>query len=251
MKLAEKKAGGDKRRRRPEPMRAGPTRSAAAGKKPLRKPAPSGAAEPPPVDAASTESDVQRIVADAVRLGYDVIGQNLQQGRAAADRFSAGAYGVDHARDDVSALGGRLVQLARDLGTVWFDLLGAVLRDPTLQEALKPKPVPEKPPPGNDAPARSPVTVGCQVKGNARASAAPFFLSQPEQPSLLSAAGLYSPDRSLPPITNLTFLASDDGSSIIAVINVPADQPAGTYSGVVCDEATHAPLGTLSVQVKA
>jgi hypothetical protein len=60
---------------------------------------------------------------------------------------------------------------------------------------------------------------------------------------------LYSPDRSLPAITRIAFLASDDGSSIIATITVPADQPAGTYSGVVCDDETHAPLGTLSVQV--
>jgi hypothetical protein len=250
MKLAKKQAGSDERRRRPEPTRTGPIRSGPAGKKPSPKSAPSGPAEAPPADAASSESEVQRIVADAVRLGYDVIGQNLEQGRAAADRFSAGSYGMHHAKDDVGALSGRFAQLARDLGTVWFDLLAAVLRDPTLQEALKPKPVPvPDPKPGDDAPARSPVRVGCQVRGNDKASAAPLVLSQPDRPSRLSVAGLYSPDRSLPPITNLAFLASDDGGSIIAVITVPGDQPAGTYSGVVCDEGTHAPLGTLSVQV--
>jgi hypothetical protein len=253
--VAEKQAGSDERRRRPEPARTGPIRSGPAGKKPSRNSAPSGPEEEeeeaaPPLDAGSTDSEVHRIVADAVKLGYDVIGQNLQQGRAAADRFSAGSYGLHHAKDDVGELSKRLVQLTRDLATVGFDLLAAVVRDPTLHEALKPKPIPKDPPPADEAPARSPVRVGCQVKGNDRASASPFFLSQPEGPSLLTVAGLYSPDRSLPPITRIAFLASDDGSSIIATITVPADQPGGVYSGVVCDDKTHAPLGTLTVRVE-
>jgi hypothetical protein len=251
MKLAEKQAGGDERHRRPEPAHTRPIRSGAAGKKTSQKSAPSGQAEAPPVDAVSRESEVHQLVADAVQLGYDVIGENLRQGRAAADRFSAGSYGLDHAKDDVGELSKRLVQLARDLGTVWFDLLAAVVRDPNLREALKPKPIPTKdPPPRDEAPARSPASVGCQVNGNDNASASPFFLSQPEGPARLSVAGLYSPDRSLSPITKIAFLASDDRSSIIAVITVPADQPAGLYSGVVCDDETHAPLGTLTVRVK-
>jgi hypothetical protein len=92
--------------------------------------------------------------------------------------------------------------------------------------------------------------VGCQVKSNGRASAEPFYLSQPEGPSVLTVAGLHSPDQSLPPITKIAFMASDDGTCIIARINVPDDQPDGVYSGVVCDDKTHAPLGTLTVRVK-
>lgn len=249
MNVAQNKAGGDKRLRRPEPARTGPIRSGATGKKPS-----ASAEEAAPADASadtSTDSEVHRIVADAVKLGYDVIGQNLQQGRAAADRFSAGAYGLHHAKDDVGDLSKRLAQLARDLGTVGFDLLAAVARDPTFRDALAPKPIPNYPPSGDEAPTNSPTKVGCQVKGNDRASASPFYLSQPEGPSVLTVAGLHSPDPSLPPITKIAFMASDDGTCIIARITVPADQPDGVYSGVVCDDKTHAPLGTLTVQVKA
>ena len=253
MKLAEKKAGDDERLRRPEPARTGPIRSGATGKKPSPMSAPSASAEEA-ADASvdtSTDSEVHRIVADAVKLGYDVIGQNLQQGRAAADRFSAGAYGLHHAKDDVGDLSKRLAQLARDLGTVGFDLLAAVARDPTFREALTPKPIPKDPPPGGETHTNSPTKVGCQVKGNDRASASPFYLSQPEGPAVLTVAGLHSPDTSLPPITRVAFVASDDGSCIIARITVPADQPDGVYSGVVCDDQTHGPLGTLTVRVKA
>ena len=44
-------------------------------------------------------------------------------------------------------------------------------------------------------------------------------------------------------------MASDDAEHVMVVITVPRDQPAGVYSGVVCDAESHEPLGTLSVQV--
>ena len=120
MNVAENKASGDERLRRPEPERTGPIRSGARAKKPSPTSAPSASAEEAaPADASvdtSTDSEVHRIIADAVKLGYDVIGQNLQQGRAVADRFSAGSYGLTHAKDDIGDLSKRLVQLARDLG---------------------------------------------------------------------------------------------------------------------------------------
>jgi hypothetical protein len=74
-------------------------------------------------------------------------------------------------------------------------------------------------------------------------------LSRPSQPSPLVVTALQSPDASLPPIRNISFLASDDGASIIAMITVPPDQPPGTYSGVVSDEKTHTPLGAMTVKV--
>lgn len=256
MKLAEKQAGSDERRSRPEPKSTGPHRSGLAGKKPPPKAAPSEGEEAQAADAASKDFEVRKIVADAVQLGYDVIEDNLALGRAAADRLSAGAYGFDHAKDDVGELSKRLVQLARDLGMVWFDLLEAVVQDTTLREALKPKPKGPKPPsknprPGDPASGRPLPSVGCHVQGNDRASADPFLLSRPEGPTRLTVAGLHSPTRGLPPITKVTFVAGKDPTPIVAMIAVPPDQPAGVYNGTVCDYDTHAPLGTLTVRVTA
>ena len=232
MKLAEKQAGSDDRRRRPESEHTGPDRSGAAGKKRPPKAAPYEDEEAQPADAASKDFEVRKIVADAVELGYDVIEDNLALGRAAADRFSAGAYGLDHAKDDVGELSKRLVQLARDLGMVWFDLLEAVVQDTTLREALKPKPKRPKQPsktprPGDPAPGRPLPSVKCQINGPDRASADDFLLSRPEGPTRLTVAGLHSPTRGLPPITNVTFMPGKDPNPIVAMIAVPPDQPAG------------------------
>ncbi|HEY9219278.1 MAG TPA: hypothetical protein VIO94_14610 [Phenylobacterium sp.] len=240
--MASKK-GGAPRMTRPEPARTGPKRN--AGMVP-----PPGPIDPPGVGVGPDDprdSEIHKIVADAVKLGYDVLGQNLSQGRSAADRLRVGAYGAGEVQDDVSQLSGRLAQMARDLATVWFDLIGAVVRDPALHEALRPKPTP--PPSGGDRPSSEPVKVGCVVKGNDRAKAAPLYLSQPDNPSRLTVAGLHSPETKLPPITNIAFMASDDAEHVMVVITVPADQAPGVYSGVVCDAGSHAPLGTLSVQV--
>lgn len=275
--MAKKNIPGEARSRLQEPARAGPNRQpgSSARSGPRKATASAAAASagsassrstyagPASPETASTGSasatgaawppgaahgpDAPKVIADAVRLGYQVVGDNLRHGRDVADRFSAGAYRPRDVRDDVGQLSSRLMQLARDLGTVGFDLLGAVLRDPTLHEALRPNPAP---PHGNlRAEAPRQVNVGCTIKGNSKATAEPVVLSKPPRPSPLIVAGLHSPDPSRPPISNISFLASDDGVSIIATITVPPDQPPGTYSGVVCDEKTHTPLGSMTVRV--
>ena len=171
--MANNDGADPERPRRPEPSRTKPIRSGLSGAKATAEraeppPSPQPAAQP---DADSTEDAVEQaavhqIVADAVRLGYDVVGENLRLGRIAADRFSAGQYGAREAKHDVAQLGKRVVQLSRDLSTVWFDLLGAVLRDPNLREALRPRDTPERP--GGSPPPRVPVRVECKIKGNSQ-----------------------------------------------------------------------------------
>lgn len=250
--------GGDQGGRKPRARRHEPTRDA-----PLRggwTRAPAAAAAPG--NDAVIEADIDKVVADAVRLGYEVIGENLRQGRVAADRFSAGQYGVKDIPDDMAAVGGRLLQLMRDLGTTWFDLIHAVVRDPKLREVLQPQPIapvtpggskPPVTPPTGTAPIAPfmPIPLACIVRGNVVASAAPTVLLQPAAPAMLSLAGLYSPDRTLPPITRVAFTAAADGGGVVAIVTIPDDQPAGTYSGVIADAVAHTPLGTLTVRVGA
>lgn len=262
----EQDAGGD-RQRRSEPTRTGPKRTgfsdSAAASEPAalteERPLPDADGPPGPAPEAAEgaasaaalgeEPGVHEVVAHAVRLGYDVIGENLRQGRDAADRMSAGVYKARHAKQDLEQVSRRILHLARDLGVTGFDLLGAVLRDPKLEEVVRRRPLPAEPPTPAPADRHAPIKVGCVLRGNSRATADPLLLTQPERPSTLAIAGLHShlhPER---PLLDITFLASNDGQSIMALIQVPEDQPTGVYNGVVCDGLTHAPLGTLTVKV--
>ncbi len=242
----------EERMRRSDPARDASIRSSWAGR------ANAGSNHPAP-DAA-----VDEVVAHAVRVGYQVIGENIRQGRVAADRLRAGDYSMRELPDELGQLSRRLLQLTRDLSTTAFDLFGAILRDPGLRSAVERY---DPPPRAGRAAASGPalgavaagVTGASQVtrqlpltynlKGNKQAVATATTLRNPEQPTLLSATGLSSLNHSLPPLRNVSFAAAADGYGVVATIDIPEDQPPGIYSGVVCAVNTHEPLGTLTVQV--
>lgn len=228
------KSAPDDRVTRPEPERTAPNR------------APPGAMPETPLDR-SAATDVSGVIADAVRAGYEVIGDNLKQGRAAADRYSAGAYHLANATDDVAQLGRRLITLSRELSTTGFDLIGAVLRDPALREAVQRTAVPDPTPGPHPAPG-GPVPVTCVLRGRP-ATARPAQLSQPDLPSMLVTDGLRAIDPAVPPITRISFSAPVVGRGVIATILIPDDQPPGVYNAVIADAVSHQPLGTLTVDV--
>lgn len=193
--------------------------------------------------------DVGEAVAEAVRAGYRVIGENLRQGRAAADRMAAGRYEIADAPEELTVLGNRLVQLGRELSTVWFDLVGAVLRDPGLKDVLKPlhakAPV--------HAPAAAPAATGPMLSvvflGSERARAKAVPMQVAERPSSLVTAGFHALGTGQPPITQVRFTVSGDGEGIVALVEVPEHQPAGHYSGTVCDAASGEPVAALTIEI--
>ncbi len=195
----------------------------------------------------SDHGDVGDVVAEAVRAGYRVIGENLRQGRAAADRMAAGRYELADAPDELSALGNRLVQLSRELSTVWFDLVGAVLRDPGLKHALKPHPAKAAAAPAAaQAPSRM---LSALFPGTDRARARPVPMQVDELPTSLVTAGFHPLGTGQPPITRVSFMVSGDGQGIVAMIEVPEQQPAGRYTGTVCDGATGEPVAALTIEI--
>jgi hypothetical protein len=227
--------------RRPTPRRAKPDRKGWSGD------APSGGADTSTTVAGFENPEIEKIVTDTVRIGYSVIGDNLRQGRAAADRFGAGTYKPGDVTGDLGQMGRRLMDAARDLSVIWFDFLQAALRDPRLAAALQPQPIAPSPPSGGSSGAQVDVPLVCTFPGKA-ATVVQAQLSRPAQPTILTTAGLHTATGSEPPITTVTFLAAA-GGGVTAVVRIPADQPAGTYSGVISDAGSHAPLGMLAVKV--
>jgi hypothetical protein len=96
---------------RPEPKRTGPHRNGWA----------KGHAGGHVKDVASTT------VEQAVRLGYKVIENNIEMGKAFASRHSSERE--SGTQDDLIQLCGKMLQLGRDFTSLYFDALEQVLQE--------------------------------------------------------------------------------------------------------------------------
>lgn len=203
----------------------------------------------PPLELAVSDA-----VAHMVKLGYSVLAKNLEEGRAAAKQFRVGEYGIGQVPSDLGHLAVRTLHLARDLSTTTFDLLDTILADPRLSALLQP-PATASPEPAKAAPTTPAassegglVPFTCELSGGkARMKAA--ILTRPKSPAALVTNGLVSPDPASPPITGVTFGPAPTGPGVVAAVTVPADHPAGLYSGIVFDAGSGLPLGALTIQV--
>lgn len=239
---------------RPEAAQTEPRRDGWAGGSPAAAPEDQDRSE------AAHEVDVGHVVADAVRIGYEVIGDNLRQGRAAADKFSAGVYYLDDVPKDLKLLGRRLVKVSQEMGTLWFDLAAAVLRDPGLRDALAPQPVAKAKyghkghgasGGGAGLAAQGHVTLTCAFDSPLPCRANPVTVPALKAPQHLVMESLEADAGRAPPITGVRILSGGSADMATVLITVPAKQPAGVYVGVVRESAGGVKLATLRVEVGA
>jgi hypothetical protein len=258
------------RKRRDPPGRKSPIRNAATSPPP---------AEPIAADAVRSNQAAQGLdgavtdaVANAVQLGYQVLAQNIEEGRIAAKQFRVGEYNVRNVPHDLNQLSVRLLHLTRELSTTTFDLLERLLNDPANPGALQrsanatsggqtppanpagPSTATAPPPtaaPSPAAPVSTPnsVALTCRFTPPGKAVVKAAALTRPETPTPLTMIGLSSVDPSLPAIGDVKFSAAEDGYGVVANIALEDDQPAGLYSGIVLAADTQLPLGTLTIQV--
>lgn len=244
---------------RPTPAREAPRRSFS----PYPEPEP---APPEPTPSAGGPSTSEAIAA-AVRLGYDVIGQNIEQGRQAAHRFRAGAYSASEAPQDLARLAARMLNLTRELSTTTFDVLERLIQDPNFAASVRPS-APDQPPPAfypgsppkppeqvapapQPAPAAPPtmLELTCVFTGDRAAVMRAGSLCRPQTPAFLVLSALAAVDPALPPITDINFGPAEAGDGVIAQIGLKPDQPPGLYSGVICAYDTQLALGLLTIEV--
>ncbi|HEY1414513.1 MAG TPA: hypothetical protein VGF42_01345 [Caulobacteraceae bacterium] len=261
------------RKRRAAPKRTGPIRRPAAAS--ASKPAKAIRRQEPEEGLDLAVSDA---VAQAVRLGYKVLAENLEEGRIAAKQFRVGEYNVRDVPNDLNVLAKRMLNLARDLSTTTFDVLDRVLQDPTLMKAARrlaesidpvapvAKPTaansskssaPATARPGKTGAAANPISASqsvpltCRFSGAAKAKVLASWLTSPASPTPLATAGLTTLETGVPPIAGVTFHASDDRLGVVAEIQIPPDQAAGVYSGVVVGVDDGRAVGALTIQVGA
>ncbi|HEV2364705.1 MAG TPA: hypothetical protein VGS12_10980 [Caulobacteraceae bacterium] len=75
-----------------------------------------------PARGSSGERTISDAVAHAVKEGYDVIAQNIHQGRLAAERFREGNYPIGAVPGDLETAALRMLNLARELSATTFDI---------------------------------------------------------------------------------------------------------------------------------
>jgi hypothetical protein len=257
----------DGRLTRSPSAKTGPDRSPALTRtKAAPKTAKPAEAKPAPKEKPHQLSDA---AAHAVKRAYKVIGENIEQGRAAAEQFREGHYNIRDVPYDLNEMSLRVLGLTRELSVVTFTLLERLLTDPKfpgggIRPTGKPgrKPTtpggfrPAPPPPGQPSPGPASSQAGsAQVRVDvlfvgkpgkvlavalARPDSAPAFADL-----RLTAAGVPK----APPIVGDPVWRADDPGAAVITLTLAKDQPAGVYGGLIRAGDTGLPLGVITIEV--
>jgi hypothetical protein len=247
---------GSGRARRPEPARDRPKRTSAAA---------AAAKEPAEADLP-VDLEISAAVAHVVKLGYDVIAENIQQGREAAARFRQGKYRLGEAPGEIEVAVQRLLSLARELSTTTFDVCDRLVSELASQKPARDRarhvppfrdPAPATPSAKPAKPAASladsdMMKVTVLFEGAPKARAHTASLSRPRKPAApadVSAQPLAASGGTGKPIAGVVFEADVSIGGIIARVRVPKGQPKGFYSGLVHVKGDPIPLGVLTVEL--
>ena len=236
--------------RREKPARAGPIRSGSfpSGRQPA------GAGETP------QDPSVAESVAQSVRMGYDVIAENIKQGREAAAKFRQGEYNIRDVPHDAEMIISRFIHLARELSTTTFEVLEKVLGEiATLQPPNGGADMPPFRAAGVAKAAQATETAESgrmkllvEFAGDAKAVSRTATLDRPRTPAApndLFATPLASPEVARPSISDVKFEMRVGVDGVIATVTVSGPLPAGVYSGLVYVRGDEVPLGVLSVEI--
>jgi hypothetical protein len=258
----------DGRIRRPEPARAGPRRASVAAAASV------GESEAKPSPEPS-ERKVTDAVAHAVKVGYDVISDNIRQGREAAERFRQGEFSIREAPTEIEAAALRLLHLARELSTTTFDVCERLLKElgAQAQAAASPPAAPRPSPPTTPPPFREPadypsarkakspptppkapadgLNVTVQFAGG-QGVAHTSRLTRPRRPTApaaISATPLAPMVGGGEPISGVNFQADLSLDGLLIVVTLPEGQAPGVYSGLVRAGDDPVPLGALTIEI--
>ena len=195
------------------------------------------------------------IASRAIERGYQVIEEQINEGRRIAERFRGYSDDVRKVNDDTSRLIERSLRFYTDVGYLWFELMESLMR----REALRAE---SQAASNGTAPGQSHAhDANGSVNGSARSrrsdveieliSDSPTSVSLDLQSSpgdTLAVSPLHAANERNPPLTDIRFREGENGP--VLRIKIPPGQPADTYSGVVVDGRSYQPKGTLCVNVR-
>lgn len=238
----------DDRFRRDDPARTDPVRNFSNTLRPddPTTAPPDWMNEPPaPGTKGPTPGDTSDFVTHGVRLGYGLLHDQLHRGQRLAEQFSGGLGTVTAPATDMRQVMERMLKfysgMYLETSLLWMDLL--------FPASNQTKTDPQEPPPTPNPKSividdtKIPLTVSSSLPTRCT-----LKLDPGAETRTLEACQLWSRDRAKPPLMDAAFAADSNGNVFLRV-RVPDNQPTGLYLGVICDQATGEPLGTLSVEI--
>lgn len=204
---------------------------------------PTGATNGDAPSPADAPGDLGTVIARSVELAYRVMDDYVQQGQRAAERMAGRAYGPEAWVTDAQDASARVARYASDVMGLWLDAFDGV-RGGTPPASPAPAPANGGPPP---EPTGAPWLV-IEVLAS-QPAAVTLDLRPAAGAGPLIVHALRDAEVEKPPLRDVRVEpAAGDGPSRVCV-RVPPGQPAGTYHGLVVDEATNRPVGSVSVRL--
>ena len=191
-------------------------------------------------DVASGNSSFSDAVAHGARLGYSVIQEQIREGRRVAQQLSQVSLGGDRGGNDIGRLIQRMLNFSTDFGALLVEVTEAMLRTSGGPDGRR-----EHRPDGKTAShvhngATTQLSVEIEGRGRSKVT---LDLGAKAATGSLAVPALYALDGESAPLTQISF------EPHTLRVQIPDDQPAGTYTGVVVDPHTNEPRGTLSVEL--
>ncbi len=182
------------------------------------------------------------VVDHGVRLGYKIIEEQILKGRKLAEQWHSPDTGRRNGEDWPRVLD-RLLNVYRDLGSVWMDATESIfsrVASQAMEDGVE----------GGESHASTgqrkvdlAVTVRSQKKVRIELDL------QSSSTCNLSVPALHGLDPAAEPLTSVRFLPRSSGKGPELEVEVPDDALAATYTGVIVNADTNEPRGTLCLQV--
>jgi hypothetical protein len=210
-----------------------------------RDPAPESAA----AGAEANGESWQDVVAEGVAVGYRVIEEQISQGKRVAEQLSQASYGPAAMTGDVREATERLVRYSADLVALWMEFVNTSMANGDLLRTLSaawPQPAAGAPPEATDAGAATAFAIEIASTHPVRVT---FDLKSSAAGRRLATHGLRALEVEKPPLTEIAFETDWAGGPVALRLRVPEGQPPGLYTGVVIDQQSGEPLGTLTARL--
>ena len=258
----------DERFKNPEPGRAAPVRD---WRTLFQTPSAASLAEGPSSKGPAEPGSMSDVVTQSVDIGYRVMDEYLQQGQKAAQRWNSRNFDPEASVGDMQDLSIRMTQYASDFMATWFQFLDIASRSGVFQGFAGASPGMTNPAAGpGPGPATAPGPVsGAAAPSSTAAPAAEPVASVNAVAVLLSSAqpaevtvdlrssiegevvvhDLRATDVEKPRIQEVTLERANEDRGPRLRIRIPDDQPPGMYSGLMIEQESNLPVGSVTVRI--
>jgi hypothetical protein len=207
---------------------------------------------------ARPSTDPGDFISRSVELGYQVVDDYIRQGRKVAERLGERSLGPAALTPNVQELGTLMMQYASDFMGVWMQFMEIAMRGSAPPPAASAQPAAPQAEGGGDREAardgassdvRGPEGTRVRIEVASLWPTEVWLDLRPEAArASVVAHALRAADPDVPRLDDVSFTNGSDDPPLFRV-RIPPSQPPGVYNGLLVDQRTSRPVGTVSVRV--